>query len=394
MKKLYISILMMIFVMLALAGMTYGANKEIIEVPDVKIIMDGQLTHYTDVPLCIRQNTLLPLRELLVNLGVPNDIEHINYNDKEKSVTIIKDQTRIYLAVGNQTATINDQPVKLSVAPVGYEKNQRIYIPFRFIAEALGKKVAWDGSSNAILVCDPAIFESTRQILDNTDAAMKLAGKYRQTFDVNSISQSGQTSMKIGINAEALIDKVQKRMLMKMALNILGIEMKTDTYYIERDSYIQDPLSQTWQKKTYLQPEYDKLFAVQSDTIALKANEPLCAGLTQVSGNNSDEILLKGDVYLGELFKKALTNQPAGNVRITEKELDFDTFYTEISININTFLINSIIMKVGSAQITNKETITTDVNVKVQFNDFNGDFQILVPEDIIKNAVETKLTAK
>ena len=386
MNKFYISILISVFLLLTLAGAAFAANAdEIIEVPHIKIIMDSKLTKYTDVPISIKSNTLLPLRELLVNLGVPNDDEHIIYNSQEKSVTVIKDQTRIYLAAGNLTAYVNDQPVKLNVAPVIYDKSGRTYIPLRFVAEALDMKVVWDGSVKAIFICEVEKFDSIKQILDRSDEAMKLAVKCRQTLDVDTTVKSGQTSMKIDINAEAQIDKAQKKLFLKMDINMLGIEMKTDTYYLDNASYILDPLSQKWQKVTYLPPEYDKLFASQSDTIVLEVNEPICAGLTQVPGNNPDEILLTGDVYLNELFKKVLTKQETVKSIVPKEDMEFDTFNIEISLNSNTYLVNSILMNVGSVQTGDKETVTTNIGVNAQYSDYNGDFQIVVPEEVIKN---------
>lgn len=391
MKKSVIMLVVMVSLVWSISYAAYAENtKEIIEVPAVKIIMDGKLTQYEYVPISIKSNTLLPLRELLVNLGVPDDNEHIAYNNEEKSVTILKDQTRIYLAAGNQTAYVNDQPIRLNVAPVIYDKNGRIYIPLRFVAEALDKKVVWDGSNYAIFICGITKFDSIKQILDRSDEAMKLANKYRQTIDVDTTAKSEQINMTIKVNAEVQIDKAYKKMYVNTALNMLGIEMKADTYYVSNVAYIQNSFNQTWQKKTYLQPDYDKLFASQSSAISLEVNEPLCAGLTQVPGKNPDEILLKGDVYLKELFKKVLSNEQAGNSLISEKDMDFNTFNIEISLNTDTYLVNSILMNVGSVHTANKETVTTDVSVKVLYSDYNGDFQIIVPEDVMKNAVEMK----
>ena len=389
MKKLILSILIIVLIFIVPAAAAFAANPaEILEVPDVKIIMDGKLTQFQDVPICIGQNTLLPLRELLVNLGVPNDDTHIVYNANEKSVTVYKDQTKLYLAVGNQTAYVNDQPVKLNIAPVGYNKYQRIYIAFRFVAEALGKIVVWDGSSNAILVCDAVQFDQIRQIMDRSDEAMKQAGKYRQVTDLKGTVKSGQITMNIKMNVEANIDKLQKQMYMKMNMDMLGMEIITDTYYNKNVSYFQDPLNQTWEKKTYLPAEYDMLFEDQSNMEMLLANDSLCAGLVRMPDVRSDEILLKGNVYLNQLLEKSMAGQGAASQMIGEDAVKFDLFTVEISLNSNTYLVNSISLNASSTQISGKSTAKTDIWVTVKNSDFNGDFQIIVPEDIVKNAVE------
>jgi len=390
MKKTLISMLIMVLFLLSIPVVAFGATtNEILEVPDVKIIMEGTLTEYKDVPICIGQRTLLPLREMLVNLGVPNDGEHIIYNNIDKSVTVIKDQTRIYLVSGNKTAYVNEQPIELDTAPTGYDKNQRIYIPLRFVAEALNKKVVWDGSANTILICDLEKYENIKEILGRSEEAMMLVEKCKQTIDVDSSIKSGEITMKLDVQADAQIDKVQKKMYLKMLLNMLGMEMKADTYYADNTSYVLDTSTQKWQKKTYLPPEYDKLLASQSDTAMLKVSESLCAGLTQIEGTNPGEILLKGDVYLPELFKKALATQEAGETLVSEKDMDFDTFHIEISLNSSTNLINSIIINVGLTQTTDKqETVKADVSASILYSEYNGDFQIVIPEDILLNTVE------
>lgn len=391
MKKLIITMLAVILMLPALAGAAFAANTvKISEAPNVKIIMDGKLTKYTDVPITINQNTLLPLIEFLVSLGVPNDNKHIVYNEKNKSVTVYKDPVKLYLVVGNQTAYINDKPVKLNVAPTRYGKKKSIYIPYRFAAEALGKKVVLDSSASAILFCDTAKYDSIKQILNKSAEEMSLANRFMQTLVMDSTVKSGQSSMKFKVNAESQIDKLQKLMYMNMVVNMFGIEVNMDTYYSGNNSYMRDQLNQTWKKKTYLPAEYDVLFNNQSNMGLLKVTDPLCAGLSQVQGSSVDEILLKGNVFMTELFKKAVSSQEAGKTTVSDKDLNFNTFFVEISLNSSTYLVNSIVMNAGSVQTTGKTTVRTDIGVKIQNSDYNSDFQIIVPEDAIQNATEVK----
>lgn len=284
MKKLFVFMLMILLLLLSTPAAASGAEANgILEAPDIRIIMDGKLTPYKDVPVTTGQRTLLPLREMLVNLGVPNDDEHIIYNELEKSVTVRMDQTRIYLAEGNKTAYVNEQPVTLDAAPVLYKKNGRMYIPLRFVAEALEKKVVWDGTANSIYICDADAFEQTKELLGKADEAMKLTLKCRQAMDADVSMKTDPDITNIDLHVETQIDKTLKKMSMGMRLEMPGIALKSDAFYADGASYVQDILTQKWQKKNYPPSEYDELFAGQSGMTVLDITESLCAGLTRVA---------------------------------------------------------------------------------------------------------------
>ena len=390
MKKVIATVLIAIC-LLAYTGVAYAAGTGgILEVPDIKIIMDGRITKYADVPIVVNQNTLLPLRELFNNLGVPD--ENIIYDDQKKSVTVTKDQIKLYMEVGSKTALVNDTPVILNTAPVGYAKNQRIYIPFRFAAEALGRKVVWDGSANAILVCDAVKYESIRQLFDKSDIAMDQVSKCMISIKVDGVVKSEQLSAKLGVDADSQIDKVKKAIYTKMVMDVLGMEMVSDAYYCDNVSYTLNPLNGEWEKVTYLQADYDKLFASQGDMNMLdaQANEPLYAGLEQVPGSSPDEILLQGDVYLSNLLNSVNADKKTGSKLTSGLNADPYTFHMEISMNSSTYLMNSIVMAVGSEQISNNATVKTDIVVNVEYSNYNGDFQVIVPQDVMLNAIEKK----
>lgn len=454
MRKLFVSILMTLLLFISIPAAISGAEaNRILEEPAVRVIMDGKLTVYKDVLISTGQRTLLPLREMLVNLGVPNDDGHIIYNELEKSVTILKDQTRIYLTEGDKTAYVDEQPVTLDVAPVLYEKNKRMYIPLRFVAEALDKKVVWDGSANSIYICDVNKFEQMKMILGKVDEAMRLTVKLRQTMDADANVKTDPSITRIGIHVDTQIDKALKKMSMGMCLEMPGIAFKSSAYYVDQASYIQDILTQKWQKKIHLPSEYDKLFASQSDMTVLNISESLCAGLTQVTGAelqaadsathpdgtvspvegstpaanssvpategstsaaegstpsangsvpsnkgptpptedaNPDEILLQGDVFLTDMFNRALAGQNTKSLISSVKNTEFETFHVELSINPSTKLISSISMNVAICQKNKGEGIKTDMNIRILYSEYNGSFDIIIPEDVLTDAAEVK----
>ena len=156
----------------------------------MKIVIDGKIGTYTDTPIIVDGRTLLPLRAVLSNIGVINDDQHIVWNSSERSVTVYKDSTKIYLKVDSNTAYVNDAPITLDVSPVIY--NNRTYIPARFVAQSLGKKVVWDGSLQSILIRDEQEFNRIKDILDKIECLDESYPKSKFNTDMKmNIDQSG-----------------------------------------------------------------------------------------------------------------------------------------------------------------------------------------------------------
>ncbi len=122
------------------------------ELPDVKIIIDNEQKIFTDIPISVDGNTLLPLRQSLTYLGVQNDDEHIIWNQSDKSVTIKHNGIEIYLKVYDDKAKVNGKEITLPAASTIYKEHT--YIPVRFVAEALNKKVTWDGSTKTVYIAE------------------------------------------------------------------------------------------------------------------------------------------------------------------------------------------------------------------------------------------------
>ncbi len=374
-----------------------AVKTNILELSDIKIVMDGRLTKFNDVPVSVASNTLLPLREMLVKLGVPNDDEHIKYNNEEKSVTVSYEGVSIYLSVGSKTAYVNSEPILLNAAPLLYSKNQKIYIPFRFVAEAIGKKVVWDGSSRTIYVCSEASYDNVRTILKKSDEAMKNSLSFTQNISMVSNVKSSQGSIKFNVDISTKLDKLKRELFMTMNINMLGIEMTSDTYYADNVVYSQDPINKTWKKTLYEKDEYQKLFDEQCEPIMLGTDDPLCAGLCQSDTANSNEILLKGDVFLIEAMTKALDSQKEASSIVTEEDMEFDEFNMEVILDSSTYRINSIVIKGSYGKYNNNSSsipssnhnnisTATDVNIKADCSDYDADYQIVVPTEIKDSA--------
>ena len=182
----------LIIILAAVSASAGGARAEVVEAPHVRIVVDGVPGIYTDVPLEINKRILLPFREVLAKLGVPNDSEHIIWNDDEESVTVYFGDDTIKLTVGSNVMTLNGKKLEFDVSPYYYHKNDRTYVPVRAISELLGKVIMWEESTTTVYIRNKANYEETLDLLK----------RIRGAKEVTKIKAESNGKVKINIKTD------------------------------------------------------------------------------------------------------------------------------------------------------------------------------------------------
>ena len=104
----------------------------------------------------------------------------------------------IALQIGSQTATVNGQPESL-IAPAEIDSANRTMVPFRFLGQALGATVSWDGTRHT------ASYQ-----LGSTDVAVTIGGTTATvdgrsvTLDAPPVIVDGSTMVPVRFISEAL----------------------------------------------------------------------------------------------------------------------------------------------------------------------------------------------
>jgi hypothetical protein len=107
-----------------------------------------------DVPPFIDSGrTFVPFRFVGESLGAEVGYT-VGASGKVATVTYSLGTTNIILYIGKLEATINGQTVTLEVTPKILQG--RTVIPLRFVTEALGCKVYWDGQKMQVTIVYPA----------------------------------------------------------------------------------------------------------------------------------------------------------------------------------------------------------------------------------------------
>lgn len=97
------------------------------------------------VPVIVKGRTLLPIRALIETMGGT-----VGWDGNANKVTIKLKNTSISLVIGKNQATVNGKNKSLDVPPQLIK--DRTMVPLRFVTEALGAQVEWNGDTETVTI--------------------------------------------------------------------------------------------------------------------------------------------------------------------------------------------------------------------------------------------------
>lgn len=109
----------------------------------IKVFVDGKQVKFDVDPIMSNNNTLVQYTTVFKALGM-----NYSWDQQEKMVTGYNDYILMHLKIGENVAYINNKQVKMDTAPTVLKG--RTLVPIRFISEATGAKVVWDGKQRTI----------------------------------------------------------------------------------------------------------------------------------------------------------------------------------------------------------------------------------------------------
>lgn len=96
-------------------------------------------------PKIVKSRTMLPARFVAEKLGAT-----VEWNEESQKVTIKGENINVEITIGSEKAMVNGEEVELD-SPAFIE-NGRTYTPIRFISEALGANVNWNGATEQVVI--------------------------------------------------------------------------------------------------------------------------------------------------------------------------------------------------------------------------------------------------
>ena len=111
----------------------------------ISVTINAQKLKVSNEPVIENGTTLVPMRSIFEGLGMT-----LNWDDSTKTATATDNKTEIKLTLGSNIAYINGVATNLSVPAKSI--NGSTMVPVRFISEALGNTIEWNGEDQAVNV--------------------------------------------------------------------------------------------------------------------------------------------------------------------------------------------------------------------------------------------------
>lgn len=112
---------------------------------DVNLFIDGTNKTADAAPVIVNNRTLVPLRMIFETLGAT-----VEWVAETKTVNAKKGSTSISLQIGSSIAKKDGKSITLDAAPQLIDG--KTMVPLRFVSEALGAEVKWDGDTRSIYI--------------------------------------------------------------------------------------------------------------------------------------------------------------------------------------------------------------------------------------------------
>ena len=129
----------------AVAQSTARPSEQTVTTDGIKVILDGKRLVFDVPPQNVNGRMLVPLRAIFEEMSAS-----IDYDPATQTVTATKEDTVVVLTIGGTSPTING--VIVSIDQPGIIVDGRTLAPLRFVAEAFGGTVAWDGTTQTATI--------------------------------------------------------------------------------------------------------------------------------------------------------------------------------------------------------------------------------------------------
>lgn len=110
---------------------------------EVAFVIDGEVVEINTIN--VNSTNLVELKVLCKELGIS-----MTYDSTIKSIKCLKGETSFTFVIDSKKFWLNGEASTLNVAPVAH--NGRTMVPARVVAEAIGKVVTYDSTTDSIVI--------------------------------------------------------------------------------------------------------------------------------------------------------------------------------------------------------------------------------------------------
>ncbi len=178
----------------------------VVPVSDIAIEWNGEPLTFTDaVPQIVNDRTYLPFRTVFTALGFAD--EDITYEGESKTVCASSGELTISMVIGESKVSVTrdgETTVMDTDAPVFIDpKVGRTYVPARFVAEAAGYRVGWNGDTRTVIIDDvDAILDENQESYQILDLYLDYSRKFQKknydaegTYSANLVTEENSVGV-------------------------------------------------------------------------------------------------------------------------------------------------------------------------------------------------------
>lgn len=111
----------------------------------IHVRVNGKPLRFAEQPFLQEDRTMVPFRAIFEALGVS-----VNWDKTAETVTAKKEDVTLTLKIGEKQAYKNQEEITMDVPAM--LKNDRTFVPVRFLAESFGLTVEWEEQTQTVLI--------------------------------------------------------------------------------------------------------------------------------------------------------------------------------------------------------------------------------------------------
>lgn len=138
-KKILLLITIFLHIQLMLSANVFAASKA------SNIYVHNRVVKTDVSPFIENDRTMVPLRVISENLGY-----NVQWNQKKQEVTVSNKEIEVKLYIDKKETLNNNHKELIDVDPI--IKNDRTFVPLRYIAETFNQVVIWDGTTRNVYI--------------------------------------------------------------------------------------------------------------------------------------------------------------------------------------------------------------------------------------------------
>lgn len=121
----------------------------------IKTTVDGTMVDFPDTqPTMINNRVMVPVRGVFEHLNAT-----VDWEPQSETVTAVRGSDTIKMALNSYQAWVNQESITLDAPPTMVRG--RTMVPLRFLSEALGAEVKWNGTTRTVAISTDGSFNDT-----------------------------------------------------------------------------------------------------------------------------------------------------------------------------------------------------------------------------------------